>query len=77
MLSLTDARYILEAPKRLVVAGPWTAAANREIFSQVLSCEAQIEIDGVLPRGVWIRSSVILAFPDFRNVSIGMRYSLK
>jgi|ERR1700732_1705878 len=63
-LSLTDAKSILETPKRLTNIHQWIVARNREGCAQVLKFEARIEIDGVLPRGVWFRSIVIPQYTD-------------
>ena len=62
-LSIADAKFILEAPKRLVDIRPWRSADNRHGCSVVHNFAARISIEGTLPRGLWFRCSKIWDFP--------------
>lgn len=63
-LLLTDARTILESPKRLVSIHDWQAKPNRDNRPAILTFEARIVIESAMPRGLWFRSHVWPQYPD-------------
>lgn len=54
-LTKSEAKYLIESPKRLIDIHTWKVVDNRCGCSVTHSFKSRIEIDGTLPRGIWFR----------------------
>lgn len=64
-LSGDDARYILEADKRLARRQPWSVAGGSRIgCARRVKFECRINLRSTMPRGIWFRASVIPQYAD-------------
>jgi hypothetical protein len=56
----TEAKYILEAPKRLINITNWEKQNNRSVPSITLKFSSRVELDTELYSDIWFRCSKIL-----------------
>jgi hypothetical protein len=63
-ISIDDAKWILEAHKRLIGIREWEMKPDKGRTSVVSTFEARIEINGTMPRGVWLRALVRPRYMD-------------
>jgi hypothetical protein len=60
-LSLSDAKQLLSCEKEIVGA-VWKERTNDHKVATRICYESRLKLDGVLPRGLWLR---VVAFPQF------------